>query len=66
MSQLQNEIRDVNVHQREEEGVWKPEGRSIMMNAEMKTGVNILSFFGIQRTNTNLGCPLIWSLIMVT
>ena len=27
MSQLQNEIRDVNVHQREEEGVWKPDGR---------------------------------------
>ena len=66
MSQLQNEIRDVNVHQREEEGVWKPDGRSKSMNAEMKIGVYILSFFGIQRTNTNLGYPLIWSLIMVT
>ena len=45
MSQLQNEIRDVNVHQREEERVWKPDGRSKTMNAEMKTGVYILSFF---------------------
>ena len=38
MSQLQNEIRDVNVHQREEEGVWKPDGRSKSMNAETNTG----------------------------
>ena len=57
MSQLQNEIRDVNVHQREEEGVWKHDARP-----KTKFWINMGEYLKLvksnnERTNTNLGTP---------
>ena len=52
-----NEIRGVYTHQREEEGVWKPEAKQ-----KTKFWINMGEYLKLvksnnERTNTNLGTP---------